>query len=212
MTNNNNVKKKYTTGKGELTGFLAINKPSQQYDTYNVQILLSKQEGAALVKELEDLRQEQFIVSGKKGKLVEVPCKPYTIQDDTGKETPDPEGRYILKAGGKGHNSKGEALPKPKLFNAKLQPITGQVNIGEGTTARLSVVFSGYKAPIGIGITAKLKGCQIINLVEYTSSGCSASDFDVEEDGFDGVGEEVKEEPAVTVTQESGDEEETPDF
>ena len=207
----NNVKKKYTTGKGELVGYVSVLAPSRQYDTYNAQILLSKEEGEALTKDLTELRKEQFQLCGKKGKLVDLPIKPYMIQDEeTGEETPDKEGRYILKTGGKGHNSKGEALAKPQFINAKCQPITGQVSIGEGTIARLSILFQGYKSPIGIGISAKLKGGQIIKLVEY-ASGFDVSDFEVEEDGFDGVGIEVKEETKPAATEDT-DEEEQPDF
>jgi hypothetical protein len=204
----NNVKKKYTTGKGELTGYISVLTPSPQYDTYNAQILLSKEEGEALTKDLTELRKEQFQLCGKKGKLVDLPIKPYMIQDEeTGEETPDKEGRYVLKTGGKGHNSKGETLKKPQFINAKCQPITGSVSIGEGTIARLSIIFSGYKAPIGIGISAKLLGGQIIKLVEY-ASGFDASEFEVEEDGFDGVGAEVKEDTKPVAATEETDEEE----
>lgn len=202
------VKKRYTTGKGVLTGFISIIKPSKNYDNYQAHILISKEEGEALIKELKELQQEQFILCGKKGKLAELPCKPYTIQDEnTGEEIPDPEGRYILKTGNKAHNTKGETIPRPVLINAKKQPITGKVNIGEGTTARLLVTFTGYKAPIGIGISAKLLGCQIIELVEYSGSGFTLDAFD-EEEGFDGVGEDFTETEAPSTEEETEEEEE----
>ena len=203
------VKKKYVTGKGILTGFIAIQKPSQQFDNYTANILLSKAEGEKLVKELKELQKEQFALSGKKGKLAELPCKPYMIQDEeTGEELPDTLCRYIFKAGGKAHNDSGELILQPQLINAKCQPIKGELNIGEGTVARLQVMLKGYKAPMGIGVSAKLLGCQIIDLVQY-ASGFSAEDFD-EEEGFDGTGTEFREETKVVA--EDSDEEEEPDF
>lgn len=184
-----NVKEKYVTGKGELTGFIAVLQPSKRFDNYTANILLSKEEGETLTKKMKELQKEQYIISGKKGKLAPLPIEPYAIQnEDTGETTPDSEGRYLLKTGNKAHNSKGEPMPKPNFFNAKGKPITGSISIGEGTVARLSLLLSGYKAPMGIGVTAKLKGGQIINLVEYKGNGCSMDDFEVEE-GFDGVGE-----------------------
>lgn len=204
-----NVKEKYTTGKGQLTGFIAITQPSQQYDNYQANILLSKEEGESLTAKLKELQKEQFILCGRKGKLAELPIKPYTTQnEETGEQVADKEGRYVLKTGNKGHNTKGEVMPKPVILNAKLQPITGKISIGEGTIARLQVSLNGYKAPMGIGISAKLLGCQIIDLVEYVGGGFSLDGFS-EEDGFDGTGDGFTEETAEPV---AGEEEEIEEF
>jgi len=202
-----NVKLKYITGKGTLKGFISILTPSQKYDNYQAHILLSKEEGEALVKKMKDLQKQQFELCGKKGKLADLPCVPFTTQDEnTGEEIPDSEGRYILKTSRKGHNSKGETMPRPVVINAKKQLVTGRINIGEGTTARLMVDLTGYKAPMGIGISAKLLGCQIINLVEYSSGGFSLDGFD-EEDGFDGLGEEFKVEDSTACVETEEEEE-----
>ncbi len=203
-----NIREKYVTGKGELTGFIAILKPSEKYDNYTASILLSKEEGEALTQKIKDLQKEQFIICGKKGKLAPLPIEPYmTTNEETGEQIPDEQGRYLLKTGNKAHTSKGEPKPKPKFFNAKGQVITGSISVGEGTIARLSLTLSGYKAPMGIGITAKLKGGQIIKLVEYKGNGCSMDDFEVEEDGFDGIGEAFTDNAPVTDDTEGEEEE-----
>lgn len=208
MAKKDYIQKLIVTGKGELTGFISICKPSQNYRKYQAQILLSKEEGEALVKTLEELQAAQFVKEGRKGKLAPLPCQPYAVQDkDTGKEIPDKDGRYILKTNLDETTSKGTLNPKPIVINAHKQPVTGNLNIGEGTIARLQVLFKGYKAPIGIGVSAKLKGVQIINLVEYQNNNFSIDMFD-EEEGFDGVGEEFTEEEVTTTEVEEADEEE----
>lgn len=209
MEKKNYIQKLIVTGKGELTGFISICKPSQKYGNYQANILLSKEEGEALVKTLEELQTAQFIKEGRKGKLAPLPCQPYAVQDkDTGKEIPDKDGRYILKTGLKEKTPSGKLNPKPRVINAHKVDVTGNLNIGEGTIAKLQVLLSGYKAPMGIGVSAKLKGVQIINLVEYQNNNFSVDMFD-EEEGFDGVGEEFTEEVIEeTTTTEEADEEE----
>lgn len=205
------VKHKYTTGKGELVGYLALTKPSPQYGNYSASILISKDEGEALVTKLKEMRKEQFKICKNKGTLKDIPCVPYTTYDEaSGENIPDAEGRYVVKTSNKAFNKDGKFVFRPQFVNAKKEFITGNLSVGEGTIAKLSINFEGYKAGANVGISAKLLGGQIINLIEYSNKpSLSLDDFD-EEDGFDGVGEEFTEE---TVTKEaSEDEEEELDF
>ena len=93
------------------------------------------------------------------------------------------------------------------MINAKKQPITGNISIGEGTIARLGVTLSGYSVAGKTGVSVKLGLVQIINLVEYSASGFNLDEFD-EEDGFDGVGDEFTDEPVETSDVEEDDDEE----
>ena len=205
------VKSKYTTGKGELVGYLALTKPSPQYGNYSANILLSKEEGEALVTKLKEMRKEQFKICKNKGTLKDLPCMPYTTYDEaSGENVPDKDGRYILKTSNKAFNKDGKFIFRPLFINAKKEAITGNISVGEGTIAKISVSFEGYKAGANVGISAKLLGGQIINLIEYSSRPTvSLDDFD-EEDGFDGIGEDFTEEPTAKseVVTEDGDEEE----
>lgn len=213
MANNKeHVTEKYITGKGTLTGFIALVNPSTKFNkkgVYTANILLSKEEGEALVEKMKSVRTEQFKKFGKGTKVAEVPCTPYEIVNpETGEATPDMEGRYILKSNASAYIENGKIGKRVMIINAKKQPVKN-INIGEGTTARLGVVLSGYSVAGKTGVSVKLGMVQIIDLVEYAGGGFSIDGFD-EEEGFDGVGTDfVEETPAKA---EESYEEEEPDF
>lgn len=209
MANNKeHVIEKYVTGKGELTGFIALITPSTKFNkkgVYSANILLNAEEGKELEQKMKDLRTEQFKKYGKGTKVVELPCKPYEIVDEeTGETSADPQGRYILKANASAYIEGAKPKFRPAIFNAKKQPVK-DVAIGAGTIARAAVTLSGYSVAGKTGVSVKLKAVQIIELVEY-STGFSADAFD-EEDGFDGVGEDFKEETKPTAAEEPEEEE-----
>lgn len=215
MANNKqHVKDKYITGKGELTGFIALTKPSTKFNkegVYTVNILLPKEEGEALVQKIKDVRTEQFKTYGKGTKVADITkCKPYaTVDEETGEEILDAEGRYILTANASAYIKDGKITNRIQIINAKKQPVKN-INIGEGTIARLGVVLSGYSVAGKTGVSVKLGLVQIINLVEYTGGGFSLDGFD-EEEGFDGVGEEFTEDTVTeaTTTDDEDDDGET---
>lgn len=216
-SNKEHVTEKVVTGKVELTGFISLIKPSTKFNKqgiYSTYALLNAKEGKEFEQKMKDIRTEQFKKYGKGTKLAELQCKPYTIQDEnTGEETPDPQGRYILTAKANAYIENGKPKYKPQIFNAKKQPITGNISIGEGTIARLGVTLSGYSVAGKTGVSVKLGLVQIIDLVEYSSSGFNLDELD-EEEGFDGVGTEFTEEVNEEVTEEAaeGEDEEEADF
>ena len=204
MGNKDHITKKYVTGKGELTGFVALIKPSTKFNkkgTYTANILLSAEEGKKVEQKLKEIRTEQFKLYGKKTKVTDLPCKPYEIvNEETGEATADPEGRYILKTNASAYIENGKIGKRVMIINAKKQPVKN-VSIGEGTIARLGVVFSGYSVAGKTGVSAKLGLVQIIELVEYSSSGFSLDEFS-EEEGFDGVGTDFDDEDTLEKAEE----------
>lgn len=205
---NEKVIEKYVTGRGELTGFIALVKPSTKYNkegVYSTDFLISKEEGEKLVQKIKEIRTDQFKKYGKGTKVAEIGCKPYEIVDkDTGEATPDPEGRYVLKASCKAYIRDGKPTNKPQLINAKKQPVKN-ISIGAGTIARLGLTLSGYSIAGKTGVSFKLGLVQIIDLVEY-QGGFSLDEFD-EEEGFDGIGEDFDDSPLVESEDTEDDEE-----
>ena len=211
MANNKeHVTDKYVTGKGELTGFIALTKPSTKFNkkgVYSTAMLLDREDGEKLTAKLKEVRTEQFKQYGKGTKVAELPCTPYEIVDpETGEATPDPQGRYILKTNASAYIENGKIGKRIKIINAKKQEVKN-INIGEGTIARLGLNLSGYSVAGKTGVSVKLGLVQIIKLVEYTSGGFSTDLFD-EEDGFDGVGDDFSEEETTVPADEEDDEEE----
>lgn len=210
MANNKeHVTDKYVTGKGELTGFIALTKPSTKFNKqgiYSTYILLNKEDGEKLVEKMKEIRTEQFKKYGKGTKVTELQCKPYEIiNEETGEATPDKQGRYILTAKANAYIENGKIGYRPAIINAKKQPVKN-INIGEGTIARLGVVLSGYSVAGKTGVSVKLGMIQIIDLVEYQGGGFSSDAFD-EEEGFEGVGEEFADDTAPVADDTEEDEE-----
>lgn len=212
--NKEHITEKYVTGKGELTGFIALIKPSTKFNkkgVYTANILLSKEEGEVLAQKIKDVRTEQFKKFGKNTKVADLPCIPYEIIDpETGESSPDPQGRYILKTTASAYIENGKIGKRIMIINAKKQPVKN-INVGEGTIARLGVVLSGYSVAGKTGVSAKLGMVQIIDLVEYVGGAFSLDSFD-EEEGFDGLGEEFTEDTVTTEETETDGDEEEADF
>lgn len=210
--NKKHITEKYVTGKGELTGFIALTKPSTKFNkngVYTANILLDKEEGEKLVEKIKAVRTEQFKTYGKGTKVADIPCKPYEIvNEETGEATPDPQGRYILKANASAYIENGKIGKRVKIINAKLQEVK-DINVGEGTIAKLGIMLSGYSVAGKTGVSVKLGMVQIIQLVEYSGGGFSTDMFE-EEEGFDGVGEDFKDDtvtPPALADEESEEEE-----
>lgn len=217
MANNKeHVTEKYVTGKGELVGFIALTKPSTKFNkkgVYSANILLPKKEGEELAQKIKDIRTEQFKKYGKGTKVAEIPCIPYEIVNpETGEATLDEQGRYILKTNASAYIENGKIGKRVMILNAKKQKVK-DLNIGEGTIARLGVTLSGYSVAGKTGVSVKLGMVQIINLVEYQGGGWSADMFD-EEEGFEGVGEDFTDEviPDEADGEAPDDEEEEADY
>lgn len=186
MAKDNSVREKYTTGKGELTGYVGLFKPSTQYDSYSANILLSREEGVELLKKLEDIRKQQFRLFGKGSSLKEITqCKPFAhIDEETLETTPDPQGRYILKASAKGYSKDGVPDYVIRVFDSKQKPVK-EVSVGAGTTAKLAVELQGYTRGGVTGVSVRLRAVQIIDLVEYENNTAASYNFDEEEGSFE---------------------------
>ena len=200
MANKETVTKKIVTGVGELTGFISLFKPSTRYDkdgTYQANIILPKEEGERIAAIIKDVRTEQFKTYGKGTKVTDLTqCSPLTIVDEeTGEETPDEEGRYIFKTKAKAFVKDGKPTAFIQVMDSKLRPMTN-ASVGAGTKAKLGAVLSGYCVAGKTGVSVKLKMVQILDLVKY-KGGENPEDFGfTAEDGFEGTEEnfaEVKE-------------------
>lgn len=190
MANKDSVSKKLVTGKGELTGFISVFKPSTKFDkdgTYQANIILPKEEGERIAAEIKAVRTEQFKTYGKGTKVVDLTqCVPLTIVDDeTGEETPDAEGRYVFKTKAKAFIKEGKPTASVKVMDSKLHPMTN-ASIGAGTVAKLGVLLNGYCVAGKTGVSVKLKMLQILDLVEYAGGGNPEEFGFTEEEGFEG--------------------------
>lgn len=205
------VSEKFTTGKGTLTGFISLFEPSTKFNkdgVYQAHLLISKEEGEKLAAKIKEIRTQQFKTYGKGTKVAELTqCVPYTIvNSETGEETEDSQGRYVLKSKASAYIKEGKITNRVQVLDAKLKPIK-DVRVGEGTVAKLGVELAGYSVAGKTGVSVKLKLVQIIDLVEY-SGGATAEAFGLtEEDGFDFSEAEVEENEAGEAVEDGESEE-----
>lgn len=75
---------------------------------------------------------------------------------------------------------KFKSKQKPKLFDSKGKPITGEISVGNGSVIKVAGGFGAYDKGANTGVTLYLNSVQIIDLVEWTGS----SGFEAEEGGF----------------------------
>lgn len=208
MAKKEHVTANYTTGKGQLVGFISINEPSTKFDkdgVYSTNILLSKEEGEKLAEKIKAVRTEQFKAYGKGTKVADLTqCVPFTtVDEETGEEIVDEEGRFILKTKAKAFIKDGKPAFRPQLFDSKGNKISIS-NIGAGTVAKVAVELSGYSVAGKTGVSVKLKAVQIIDLVEFGGGSAESYGFG-EEEGFEGT-EKVEETKAVETSEDDEDE------
>lgn len=190
--------------KGVLSGFNAVTTPSTKFDVdgkYSANILISKADGEAIVAEAKAVGKEQLKTFGKGTTVVPfVKCKPHVVvvKNEDGEvvsETPDAEGRYILKTDMKAkiRCKDGSVIDiKIPLFDSKGKPVKGEVKLGEGSTVKLAYDIKGYSVAGKTGVGCKLKSLQLINLVEYAGGNFGFGEEDGDFDADDAVVEETK--------------------
>lgn len=193
----NRMFERITTPFGEAI-YPKLTEPDTKFKTegeYSTKLRISGEEAKALKDKLDQhLLDAVALLSKEAGKKLKTGVH-HPIKEDE-----DNPGSYIVKAS---LNAKGKAKSgrtfdqRPGLFDAKGKPIKGGVNIGSGSTLKLScdVVPYNNAATGGVGISLRLVGVQVKEVVEGYGSR-SAKDFGFgEEDGFEApegdFGEEV---------------------
>lgn len=200
------------TPKGELTGFNAIFEPSVKFNkegAYNANIVLSKEDGEAILNLVKAVQKEQFKnFKNKNDKLAEIQSiVPISETTDDGEIIYDPEGKYVLKTKNTANIKDGVIGKRIAVFDSNLKPVK-KLNLGAGSIVKLKVSISGYSVAGKVGVSIRLEAVQVIKYVPYESVSGTADGFEVEADGFDAETEAIEEEKAEATTAETNDEEE----
>jgi hypothetical protein len=175
-----------TTPKG-IAVFPALIRPDTKFDElgqYKCDLRVPVQEAQGFIKKIEDVYRNHIgkahpknPESGNKNAL-------YAVErDDDGNAT----GNVILKIRVKNKLRKdGEVWDRrPRLFDAKLNPLTGIKSIWGGTEMKVSCEVYCWSNGATKGVSLQPLGVQILKLVEGTGGGADASSMGFEaEDGF----------------------------
>ena len=157
-----------------LAVFPHLNEPDTKFNedgVYQTQLQLDAEAGEKLIAVLEKIRDDAYKAEckeKKKPKLKKADL-PFTEEvDEEGELTGNILFRFKMPA-----KTKRGLEQRPVLVDSKVQPMTE--NIGSGS--QLLIEFEPYTwfvPALGVGMTLRLRGVQVLELVEYKGSGhCS---------------------------------------
>lgn len=135
---------------------------------YSCRLHVSEEDYEAFKAQLAPMVEQEYnkyCIAKGKDKLKRA-IEPIRITDDGDFE-------ISAKQPAKIRTKEGETIEmKIALYDADVQPMTGDVTIGSGSKLRMSVQpYCWYVPSTGFGYTLKLKAVQVLELVEYDSSG-----------------------------------------
>lgn len=163
--------------------------PDTKFDpngTYSIQVTIPEEEAAGICEYLDKVVQDRFDEEVKaKPKMknslsTKAGYEPHYDKD--GNETGLVEFRFKLKA--KVQTRDGSMYDqKPIVVDAKRNPMDSNNLIGNGSTVKVAFEPIPYvmASTKQVGVSLRLKGVQVIELVEYGNGGASMFD---EEEGF----------------------------
>lgn len=202
----------YTTGKGVVGAFAFLTKPAKKYKSdgkeYKATVTICKEDGEALVAEMESVR-DKFRKEYKKQKGKAIPngdiClikQKGKVDEETGDFIPDKSGEYEVKL--KKDVKKGSI----KVIDSQLQDVTNKISgIGEGSEVRCMLRITCCEIGGKALVTLTPIAVQLLKLVEYggVSDEEIASEFSVE-DGYTFTASEDKAEEGNEETEEDDEE------
>lgn len=199
------AKKLVTTPKG-VALWTSLNKPDVRYKAegvYEVKLAFDGDDEAVqkLATKLEQLRDEKYdeivaelTADGKAGlakKITKVPVFEVEEDAESGEETGRLIKKFKMTASGVSKKTGKNWSRSPDIFNAKGVQLKTAPNIGSGSAMKVSFDPYPYYSPKDkeVGLSARLEGVQILELVQYGARDASGYGF-AEEDGYDDVPED----------------------
>lgn len=202
--------------------FVYVDKPNTRFAEegeaghFESTILLPQDAAQLIIEPFEKLLAAAVAeVEEAKGKKVKVSDAPYRIDDKTGLvafKFKKPAESNIEGKKVKNHvavvDAKAALIPQGKI-----------PKIGSGSTIKINGFLSPFFVPaVGVGVSLKLRGLQIVKLVEYSSG--DDTNFASEDDGYEFTAEGTEDQPATAAGADAagGDDaageaaSETPDF
>lgn len=155
---------------------------------YSVDVLIPEADAQPICEKLDGVVAAEFARAVKekpalKNQLSQ--SSPYQIvyDNETGDATGEVKFKAKMKAIWRARDGRtGEQ--RPVVVDAKRQPLGKEIAIGNGSSVNVNVELVPYimQSTKAVGCSLRLKGLQVVNLVEYASGG---SMFDTVEGGFE---------------------------
>jgi hypothetical protein len=166
-----------------------VQEPDTKFDpdgTYSISVLVPETEAQEMCEYLDDIVDKAYaeeIKNSPKKKAALSTRKGYDYNyDQEGNQTDLIEFKIKLKA--KVNRQDGTSFSqKPIVVDAKRQPLNPDIAVGNGSDVKVAFEPRPYvmNSTKQVGVSLRMKGVQVINLVEYGNSVSSMFD---EEDGY----------------------------
>ena len=166
-----------------------VQEPDTKFDpdgTYSISVLVPETEAQEMCEYLDDIVDKAYaeeIKNSPKKKAALSTRKGYDYNyDQEGNQTYLIEFKIKLKA--KVNRQDGTSFSqKPIVVDAKRQPLNPDIAVGNGSDVKVAFEPRPYvmNSTKQVGVSLRMKGVQVINLVEY---GNSVSTMFDEEDGY----------------------------
>lgn len=162
------------------------------------EILKTAQEAAiqeALQKAQEKQPKAKLETLRKGLKIADLPLKELTDQE-SGEGTGEWVITSSMKASGTSKKTGKAWSRKPPIFDAKLNPVKGGVDIWGGSILTVNSQLSSYNSPaFGVGVSLRLQGVQIHQLSSGGGMDAASLGFGAAEAGFEYGGEGIADSP-----------------
>lgn len=174
-----------TTAKGTAY-WPYIFKPDTKWNEdgdYKIKFRLKGEDAVSLQKKIDgflndSVEQAKQKLEGKKIKKADPPYE--EVLDDN--DNPTGELEFKFKQRAVINTKNGTMQKRVKVVDAKGSPITNELKVGNGSTVKVAYDPNLYYTPTaGAGVSLRLVGVQIIDLVEYAND---ESNVFGEEEGF----------------------------
>ena len=166
-----------------------VHEPDTKFVTtgeYSIDVLIPEEKSEELCEYLENIVKtrldEEVKANPKKGKSLSTRSVRENNLDQNGNETGELKFKAKLKAQVQARDGRTYEQ-KPIVVDSKRNPITKDIPIGNGSTVKVAFEPIPYvmASTKQVGVSLRLKGVQVIDLVEYGNKGGSMFD---DEEGF----------------------------
>lgn len=197
----------YTTPRG-IARYPRLDKPDTKFNPdgdYKVDLVLPTEsaEAKALMAKIDAGIAASFEQAKKehKGKKVKMADAPYAVVTEKLKkgdeeevvETDKTKFSFKLKAVGRNKKTGESWTMRPAVFDAKGQVLdVSKVKLGGGSEIKVAYEMRPYfmASTSSAGVSLRLKGVQVLKLVEWQSAKDASAFGFGQEEGYDGVGDE----------------------
>lgn len=170
------------TAKGEFL-WAHITAPDYSYKEegqYHVKLILRGDAGNDMRKKVDESWESYSSQANPKGRLF-LPYKDHIASDGS---QDGYEFHFKMKASGVNSKTNEAYTQRPIVVGPDRKPIPSDVKVANGSTGKIAFEFAPFSTRGTMGVQLRLRGVQVLELIEWNGGNDSDDMFD-DEDGYD---------------------------